>query len=85
MRCTVALVATTGTSARTAGIEIGTRQREADGEIVIKAMATVAMMGHTSTTAPTTMTRTTILHTRTTTLLPLITGRASASRLGAKP
>jgi hypothetical protein len=65
------------------GREIGIRRRKADGEIAIAAMATVDTMGHTSTTARTTMSRTTILHIRTTTLLLPITGRASASRLGS--
>jgi hypothetical protein len=47
-------------------------------------MATIDTMGHPFITALTTMTRTTILPIRTTTLLLPITGRASASRLGSK-
>src|ERR1700757_5484474 len=45
---------------------------------------TMAPMGHTSTTARTTTTRTTILPILITTLLLPITGRASASRLGSR-
>jgi hypothetical protein len=66
------------------GREIGTRRRKAGTEIAIPAMATVDTTDHPCITARNTMTRTIILHIRTTTLLLPITGQASASRLGSK-
>jgi hypothetical protein len=84
--CTVLVLASTANSASAEprGHRDWKRGEQGGWRDAIAAMTIVDTMGHPSTTARTTMTRTTILRTPTTTLLLPITRRASVSRSGSK-
>jgi hypothetical protein len=86
LACTVALVATTATSAtaQPRGQRNWNKAEESGYRDRHRGYGYLDMMGHTPIMARTTMTRTTTPTILTTTLLLPITDRALASRLGSK-